>query len=66
VRLADSHGHDEDHWPLGQGRVDFRHLFHRLEQHSQFHGHSMCAFGSPEVLLEGRAYLAQEAAAALR
>jgi len=65
-RLADSHGYDEDHWPPGKGRVDFRHLFRRLEQPSQFHGHYMCAFGPPEVMLEGWAYLAQEAAAALR
>jgi hypothetical protein len=38
----------------------------RIEQDPQFHGHYMCAFGSLEVMLAGRAYLAQEAAAALR
>jgi hypothetical protein len=40
-------------------------LFRRIEQDPQFHGHYMCAFGSLEVMLTGRAYLAQEAAAAL-
>jgi sugar phosphate isomerase/epimerase len=65
VRLADSHGRYEEHLPPGEGQIDFRHLFRRIEQDPQFHGHYMCAFGSLEVMLTGRAYLAQEAAAAL-
>jgi hypothetical protein len=66
VRLADSQGRYEDHLPSGAGQLDFRQRFRRIEQDLQFHGHSMCAFGSLEVMLTGRAYLAQEAAAALR
>ena len=65
VRLADSHGRYEEHLFPGAGQIDFRQLFHRIEQDPQFHGHYMCAFGSLEMMLEGRAYLAQEAAAAL-
>ena len=65
VRLADSHGRYEEHLPPGAGQIDFRQLFRRIEQDPQFHGHYMCAFGSLEVMLTGRAYLAQEAAAAL-
>ena len=65
VRLADSHGRYEDHVPPGAGRIDFRQLCRRIEQDPQFHGHDMCAFGSLEVMLTGRASLAQEAAAAL-
>ena len=65
VRLADSHGRYEEHLAPGDGQIDFRQLFRRIEQDPQFHGHYMCAFGSLEVMLTGRAYLAQEAAAAL-
>jgi sugar phosphate isomerase/epimerase len=65
VRLADSHGRYEEHLPPGEGQIDFRQLFRRIEQDPQFHGHYMCAFGSLDVMLTGRAYLAQEAAAAL-
>jgi sugar phosphate isomerase/epimerase len=65
VRVADSHGRYEEHLPPGEGQIDFRQLFRRIEQDPQLHGHYMCAFGSLEVVLTGRAYLAQEAAAAL-
>jgi sugar phosphate isomerase/epimerase len=65
VRLADSHGRYEEHLFPGDGQIDFRHLFRRIEQDPQFHGHYMCAFGSLEVMLTGRTYLAREAAAAL-
>jgi sugar phosphate isomerase/epimerase len=65
IRLADSHGRYEEHLYPGTGQIDFRRLFRRIEQDPQFHGHYMCAFGSLEVMLTGRAYLAQEAAAAL-
>jgi hypothetical protein len=40
-------------------------MFRRLERDPQFTGHYMCAFGSLEVMLQGREYLAREAAAAL-
>jgi sugar phosphate isomerase/epimerase len=66
VRLADSHGRYEEHLPPGEGQIDFRHLFRRIEQDPHFHGHYMCAFGALEVMLAGRAYLAQEATAALQ
>jgi hypothetical protein len=50
---------------LSPGRqIDFRQLAY-IRAGPQFHGHYMCAFGSLEVMLTGRAYLAQEAAAAL-
>src|SRR4029434_1127455 len=65
VRLADSHGRYEEHLPPGEGQIDFRQLFRRIEQDPQFHGHYMCAFGSLEVMLTGRAYLSQRAAPAL-
>jgi hypothetical protein len=66
VRLADSHGRYEEQVFPGAGHSDFRQVFRRIEPDPQFHGHSMCAFGSLEVMLAGRAYLAQEAAAALQ
>lgn len=65
VRLADSHGQYEEHLPPGEGRIDFRHLFRRLELDPNFNGHYMCAFGSLEVMLAGRVYLAREAEMAL-
>jgi sugar phosphate isomerase/epimerase len=65
VRLADSHGQYEEHLSPGDGQIDFQHLFRRIEQDPAFQGHYMCAFGSLEVMLAGRAYLAQEASAAL-
>jgi hypothetical protein len=45
--------------------MDCRQLLRRIEQDPQFHGHALCAFGSLDVMLTGRASLAQEAAAAL-
>lgn len=66
VRLADSHGRYEEHLPPGEGVIDFRRLFRRVEQDPQFHGHYMCAFGALDVMLAGRDSLAREAAAALR
>jgi sugar phosphate isomerase/epimerase len=65
VRLADSHGQYEEHLFPGDGRIDFRHLFRRVERDPHFTGHYMCAFGALEVMLRGREYLAREAAAAL-
>lgn len=66
VRLADSHGQYEEHLRPGEGQINFQHLFRRIENDAAFHGHYMCAFGSLEVMLEGRTYLAQAAATALR
>jgi sugar phosphate isomerase/epimerase len=65
VRLADSHGQYEEHLFPGEGGIDFRHLFRRLERDPLFTGHYMCAFGALEVMLRGREYLAREAAAGL-
>ncbi|ETW99554.1 MAG: hypothetical protein ETSY1_14555 [Candidatus Entotheonella factor] len=65
VRLADNHGQYEDHLYPGEGIIDFRHLFRRIERNPDFSGHYMCAFGSLESMLAGRDYLDGEAAAAL-
>ena len=65
VRLADNHGKYEDHLQPGEGVIDFRHLFRRLESDPAFNGHYMCAFGSLDAMLKGRDYLANEAAAVL-
>lgn len=65
VRLADNHGKYEDHLQPGEGIIDFRHMFRRIESDPQFKGHYMCAFGSLEAMLIGRNYLDEEASAAL-
>jgi len=65
VRLADSHGRYEEHLQPGEGQIDFRKMFRRIELDPQFSGHYMCAFGPLEAMLEGRHYLAEEASAAL-
>lgn len=65
VRVADSHGKYEEHLPPGEGRIDWKHAFRRLENHPDFDAHYMCAFGPLDVMLEGREYLAREAEAAL-
>ncbi len=65
VRLADSHGQYEEHLPPGEGRIDFQHMFRRIERDPYFKGHYMCAFGPLEVMLAGREYLARQAAAGL-
>jgi sugar phosphate isomerase/epimerase len=65
VRLADNHGKYEEHLQPGEGIIDFRHLFRRMENDPAFTGHYMCAFGSLEAILAGRDYLADEGAAAL-
>ncbi|HAA91135.1 MAG: endonuclease [Rhodospirillaceae bacterium] len=66
VRVADSHGEYEEHLPPGEGRIDWQHAFDLLENHPEFDAHYMCAFGSLEVMLQGREYLAKEAETALR
>lgn len=65
VRLADNHGKYEDHLQPGEGIIDFRHLFRRIEGDPDFRGHYMCAFGSLEAMLAGRDYLDGEAVAGL-
>jgi sugar phosphate isomerase/epimerase len=65
VRLADNQGKYEAHLQPGEGLIDFRHLFRRIEGDPGFKGHYMCAFGSLEAMLTGRDYLADEAAASL-
>lgn len=65
VRLADNHGKYEEHLQPGEGMIDFRHLFRRIESDPAFRGHYMCAFGSLEAMLAGRNYLTDEASAAL-
>lgn len=65
VRVADSHGQYEDHLPPGEGRIDFQHVLRRIETDPDFKGHYMCAFGSLEIMLEGRDYLVRQAEAAL-
>lgn len=65
VRIADSHGQYEEHLMPGKGRIDFQHVFRRIEGEPTFNGHYMCAFGSLAVMLEGRRYLSRQAAAAL-
>jgi sugar phosphate isomerase/epimerase len=65
VRLADSHGQYEQHLPPGEGRIDFQQMFRRIELDPQFKGHYMCAFGSLDVMLDGREYLARQAEARL-
>src|SRR4029077_12776501 len=53
-RLADcSRNGYEVHLPPGKGDIDFADMFRRIES-SGFPGHYMNAFGSPDVMLEGR------------
>ncbi|MGQ0663373.1 MAG: sugar phosphate isomerase/epimerase family protein [Pseudomonadota bacterium] len=61
VRLADNLGDRELHLKPGEGNIDFRALFRRLES-SGFRGHYMTAFGSLDDMLEGREELAAWAA----
>jgi sugar phosphate isomerase/epimerase len=65
VRMADSHGQYEEHLMPGEGRIDFEHVFRRVENDPTFNGHYMCAFGSLELMLEGRHYLTRQAQAAM-
>src|SRR5262245_36800101 len=53
VRLADSHGRWEEHLRPGEGTIDFRRLFARLEG-GGYRGHYMMAFGSLDDMLNGR------------
>ena len=60
VRLADNNGEYEVHLKPGEGIIDFGALFRRLEGEG-FRGHYMCAFGSPDDMLAGRAYMVEAA-----
>ena len=57
VRLADNLGDREVHLYPGEGNIDFRHVFSRLEGLG-YRGHYMNNFGSPEEMLRGREVLA--------
>lgn len=63
VRLADNNGEYELHMFPGEGIIDFRRLFQRLESVG-FTGHYTNAFGSIEECLRGRDVLVEMAAAA--
>lgn len=53
VRLADNKGDKEEHLRPGEGTIDFKRLFDRLEG-AGYEGHYMLAFGSLEDMREGR------------
>jgi sugar phosphate isomerase/epimerase len=57
VRLADSRGEKEEHLLPGQGTIDFRALFGRLEA-SHYTGHYTMAFGTDDDKLRARERLA--------
>lgn len=56
VRLADSNGEYELHMQPGDGIIDFRDTFRRIEG-AGFRGHYMSAYGSLDAMLKGRDYL---------
>jgi sugar phosphate isomerase/epimerase len=60
VRLADNLGAKEEHLQPGNGNIDFRAMFDRIEGVG-FTGHYMNAFGTLEDMLAGRDYLAAQA-----
>jgi sugar phosphate isomerase/epimerase len=53
VRLADNKGDKEEHLKPGEGTIDFRALFDRLEK-AGYDRHYMLAFGSIEDMRAGR------------
>jgi len=57
VRLADNLGDREVHLKPGEGNIDFRSLFTRLES-TGYQGHYMMAFGDQADKLEARDFLA--------
>lgn len=63
VRLADNRGDKEQHLQIGQGNIDFKKMFQRIEG-TGYRGHYMNAFGSLDDMLKGRETLARIAAAA--
>ncbi len=56
VRLADNNGEYEIHMYPGDGIIDFRDMFRRVEA-TGYSGHYMNAFGSLDDMLRGRDYL---------
>jgi len=59
VRLADSHGHKEEHLNLGQGTIDFLKLIKRLESDGYRHHYMLC-YGGIEDMRDGRDYLLEK------
>ena len=53
VRLADSHGRYEEHLRPGEGSIDFKRMFARIEG-GGYRGHYMMAFGTLDDMLKGR------------
>jgi sugar phosphate isomerase/epimerase len=60
VRVADSHGRYEEHLRPGEGSIDFKDMFTRIEGRG-YRGHYMMAFGSPDDMLRGREALVRAA-----
>lgn len=60
VRLADNNGEYELHMFPGEGIIDFRDMFARVEK-TGYRGHYMCNFGSPGDMLRGRRIMADAA-----
>lgn len=56
VRLADCRGHVEEHLMPGEGTIDFRDMFRRIEAMG-YQGHYMNAWGTLDDMLKGRQYL---------
>lgn len=63
VRVADNLGDKEHHMFPGEGGIDFRALFSRLEGMG-YKGHYTNGFGSLDDMIRGRDYLVAEAKAA--
>jgi len=60
VRLADSHGRYEEHLRPGEGSIDFKRMFTRIEG-GGYPGHYMMAFGTLDDMLKGREALVRAA-----
>ena len=60
VRLADSHGRYEEHLRPGEGSIDFKRMFSRIEG-GGYRGHYMMAFGALDDMLKGREALVRAA-----
>ena len=63
VRVADNLGDKENHMYPGEGSIDFRAFFSRIESMG-YTGHYTNGFGSLDDMLHGRDYLVAEAKAA--
>ncbi len=60
VRVADSHGRYEEHLRPGEGTIDFRRMFARIEG-GGYRGHYMMAFGTLDDMATGRETLVRAA-----